>query len=250
MSNAPTNELRDDFNRRGPWSTGFQIAGELYGSRSFIPDGLLEQRCLSLFPDAREIIELGSLECGRTRYFAESGRRVIAIEGRIANIERAGFIRSLFKLANVELHYGNLEQGIAASPCDLVYAVGILYHLPRPWELLNECAKLSPNLFLWTHIARDHEATVKVGGNEYGSYMRYQEHGIADPLSGLSPVSLWPTRAALLTMLDRAGYAVRQIVSEEPGHPAGAGDYAGVQEARLAIELGKRVGWAAKQTPN
>jgi hypothetical protein len=46
----------------------------------------------------------------------------------------------------------------------------------------------------------------------------YQEFGYEDRLSGLAPTSFWPTRAALLGMLTKAGFGRPEVTAEEPDH--------------------------------
>ena len=211
--------LLAEFERRGPWVTGFERDGKVYGMPAFTPAGIMERHAFACFPQARSVMELGCLEAGRTRYLAAWARHVLGVDGRRDNLERARWIAELYGLDNVELlPPWNLEDGLPEAPaCDLIYCVGVLYHMPRPWELIAAMAARCPNLFLWTHIAADEEATETIHGRRY---KRYREFGLGDPLSGMSAESLWPTRAALLDLLASVGYTIGHI--EDDAHKHGS----------------------------
>ncbi|HEX5503271.1 MAG TPA: hypothetical protein VFW96_11665, partial [Thermomicrobiales bacterium] len=123
---------------------------------------------------------------------------------------------------------------------------GLLYHLPRPWELLDRIARASDRLFLSTHYALADEASVTVRGLRG---RMYREYGVDDPLSGLSPESFWPTLDSLDAMLRAAGFTSIRVISDDPAFAngpvvglaatAGRGRLRRVA-ARLPARLGRR----------
>jgi hypothetical protein len=207
-------DIAGAFELRGPWVTGFEIEGRVYGNSGFVPDGAMEREARDCFPAARRVLELGTLEGGRTRHLAAWARHVISLDARPENLARAAWIKDLYVLDNVELLQADLEYGLPATPpVDLIYCVGVLYHMPRPWALIEAMAARCPNLYLWTHVAGDDEETILVGSAM--RFKRYREHGRSDVLSGMSGESLWPTRATLLAMLGAAGY-VAEVLDDTP----------------------------------
>jgi len=212
--------LREEFRQRGPWVTGFVIDGASYGGNfNAIEDTRLDQ-FFEAFPDAAEIMELGSLEGGHTFGLASrpSVRRVLGIEGRQTSVDKAEFVRQQLGITNAEFVTANLEETDLSSfgRFDAVFCSGLLYHLPRPWELIEQISRVSPNLFLWTHYVADDKADTEVRGIK-GWY--YQEHGLADPLSGMSPDSFWPTLSGLQDMLREYGYETIHLIEDDPDHP-------------------------------
>ena len=101
---------------------------------------------------------------------------------------------------------------------DVVFSVGLLYHLAEPWAHLARCRRVSEALFLWTHFVTEAKANVIVQG--YRGWMA-PEYGLGDPLSGLSSRSFWPTLAALRQMLTDAGFGEIHIIREHEGHAHG-----------------------------
>jgi hypothetical protein len=140
--------------------------------------------------------------------------RVVAVEGRSENVERAQVVQHALGVENAEFVIGNLEtMDIAAlGSFDAVFCTGLLYHLPRPWELLARLATVSERLFVWTQCA-----DVAAPGHEAGGYSgrSYDEWGRWEPLSGLSPTSFWPTREELSRMLAEAGFPHVHVFGEE-----------------------------------
>jgi SAM-dependent methyltransferase len=214
--------LREGFRERGPWVTKFVIDGVEYGGGfNAMQDTRLEQ-FFGAFPDAAEIMELGSLEGGHTFGLARrpSVRRVLGIEGRQESVDKAEFVRQALGVTNAEFVTANLEETDLATfgRFDAVFCSGLLYHLPRPWELIEQISRVSPNLFVWTHYVADDEADTEVHGLR-GWY--YKEHGLADPLSGMSPDSFWPTLGGLQDMLKEYGYGTIHLIEDDPDHPQG-----------------------------
>lgn len=216
-------DLEREFKRRGPWVTRFVIEGKGYGGEyEAAADNRLEL-FRKEFPQARRIIELGSLEGGHSFPLARMPgvEEVVAIEGRRANMERSAFVQKLLGDTKVRFIHANLEDFDVRDlgDFDAAYCVGLLYHLPAPWELLEEVAAVAPGILLWTHYAEPHRA--KSERNGYKGWC-YREWGFAtEPLSGLSLSSFWPTREELLRMIADAGFPNQTILEEQPFHPHG-----------------------------
>ena len=216
------NCLQDEFARHGPWVTAFHIDGHTYGGTfDAARDPRLDQ-FFERFPKARTILELGSLEGGHTFCLgAHPGvRRVLGIEGRASNIERARVVQRLVASDTVEFAQANLESVDLApfGEFDAVFCVGLLYHLPEPWKLLDQIARVTNQLFVWTHYAS--KPTTRRRAFRYSGIL-YQEHGLYDALSGMSARSFWPTFDSLTKMLMDSGFADVAIIEKDTGHPHG-----------------------------
>ena len=214
-------DLNAEFDKRKPWITRYVIDGQRYGDGEF--DASNDPRLdlfFSRFQNISDILELGSLEGGHT--FALSSRpgvqRVVGIEGRADNYEKARFLQDVLKVANVEFIAANLEKFDISSlgTFDAVFCVGILYHLPAPWKLLRQIARVSSRLFIWTHYAEKGNTRVKGYDGLW-----YREQGMQDPLSGMSHRSFWPTLKALQKMLGDCGFDRTEIIQSNVSHPHG-----------------------------
>lgn len=215
---AEGDPLAAEFAALGPWVTRFVINGSAYGGTTAFDDprvGWFFER----FHDGVRVLELGSLEGGQTFQLAARAARVTAIEGRQENIERARFVQGLLGVENVEFVEADLERTplTAFGKFDVVFCSGLLYHLPRPWDLIRQLPEVAPATFLWTHYASTAETTAEGVAGAW-----YSEHGRKDPLSGLSPRSFWPTLPELRRLLAEAGLARIEVVRDEPGHEHGA----------------------------
>ena len=215
-------DLAAEFQKRGPWITKFVVEGQSYGGDyDAMNDPRLDQ-FFQGFPEAHTIMELGSFEGGHTLALARRPQvtRVLGVEGRAYNIERARFAQGLLNVANVEFKELNLEKQDLSrlGNFDAVYCVGLLYHLPRPWELVQKISRVTSHCFIWTHYTNQKDGLKKVNGFE-GIFV--PEHGLKDPLSGLSVNSFWPTLDSLRAMLTKAGYSTIQIIEDNAQHPHG-----------------------------
>ena len=163
-------------------------------------------------------MELGSCQGGGTFQLAKrtSVEEIVAIEGRDYNIEKARFVQRLLERDNVTFIEANLETFDLTSlgRFDAVYCVGLLYHLPKPWELLARLKEVSDVIYLNTHYCRAKSVSRTVHGYDGANW---QEMGFADPLSGLSNWSFWPTLKSLTQMLLDAGFVPEIIETDSTG---------------------------------
>jgi hypothetical protein len=173
----------------------------------------------SLSRPRKTILEMGALEGAQTFLLARHPgvRRVLAIEGREANLRRARLVQELLQVRNVEFVQANLEEADLSiyGAFDAVFCCGLLYHLPKPWELIQRLPAIAPVLYIWTAYAGDQEATVLPNG------MRgkiHAEGGPEEPLSGLSPTATWLTLDCLLAVLRDAGYLRVEVIHDDPHH--------------------------------
>ncbi len=214
-------DLKTEFEKRGPWITHFEVNG--ISSGGAFP-ALEDERILQFFqafPDVRTIVELGSLEGGHTFALAQHPgvERVLGIEARKSNIERARFMQDLLRANNVKFVQADLEktQLNEFGRFDAIFCSGLLYHLPEPWMLIAGMAHVAPRLFIWTHYADESagESRQNFRGHEF------VEGGIDEPLSGMSPTSFWLTLESLKAALTAAGFNAIQIVRDDPNHSNG-----------------------------
>jgi SAM-dependent methyltransferase len=207
--------LVDEFARLGPWITQFVINGVSNGGDYQVINDRRVQQFLERFPNARTILELGSLEGGHTFTLARQPgvERVLAVEARAANIDKAKFIGSLLGVSNVQFKQANLEQLqlVSLGYFDAIFCCGLLYHLPEPWKLLSQAPRVAPSLFVWTVYATENEATIEIDGLRGREYV---EGGLNEPLSGCSPKSIWLTLPSLLELLKRSGYREIEILDK------------------------------------
>ena len=209
--------LRAEFAKRGPWITHFVIGGVELGGDFDPAVGDRVGQFFQAFPEVRSILELGPLEGGHTFDLAQRPGviSVLAAEARAENIARAKFVQELLDVRNVEFVQVNLEnaQLTVFGKFDAVFCSGVLYHLPEPWKLVAEIRRVTSKLFVWTHYVPEADADVVVGE------LRGQEHlegGPNEPLSGMSPKSLWLTLPSISKLLKAAGFESVRILAITP----------------------------------
>lgn len=215
-------DLTIEFAKLGPWIFQFRIAGRDYGGGiSAVGDERVE-RFLRYAPEAETILELGALEGAQSFILAERAgvKRVLALEGREANLRKARFVQQLLQVPNVEFAQANLEHARMTEfgKFDAVFCSGLLYHLPEPWKLIEQLPAVAPILFIWTQYAREEEA-VDVGRGLRGKI--HIEGGSDEPLSGMSPTATWLTLGTLRALLSASGYQRIDVIHDDPTHANG-----------------------------
>jgi hypothetical protein len=219
--NEPRN-LAEEFAKLGPWIYQFQIGERTYGGGiSAVGDERLE-RFFRYVPNVETILELGSLEGAHSFILAQHPgvKRVVALEGREANLRKARFIQELLRIDHVEFAQANLEHADLRGfgEFDAAFCCGLLYHLPEPWRLIEQLSAIAPVLFLWTQYAAENEA------RDLGNGLRGKTHvegGADEPLSGMSATATWLTLDSLRDLLVRSGYGNVEVIYDDHGHANG-----------------------------
>ncbi len=215
-------DLKSEFAKRSPWITRFVVDGVESGGNF---DALADQRVdqfFECFPNVRTILDLGSLEGGQTFALARHPgvERVLGVDARGANIEKARFAQGLLNVSNVEFTEADLEEVDLTSfgKFDAIFCSGLLYHLPEPWRLVQQTRQIASNFFIWTHYADDLQAEVTIHGLK-GLY--HVEGGFNEPLSGMSAKSFWLTLGSLVKVLTESGFNAIRIMHNQLKHPNG-----------------------------
>lgn len=229
--NHPGN-FADEFAKLNPWIYQFQIEGRTYGGAISAAGDVRLERFFGFAPHPTTILELGSLEGAHSFLLAQHPgvTRVVALEGREANLRKARFVQGLLQVRNVEFVQANLEETDLAAfgRFEAVFCCGLLYHLPEPWRLLAQLPAVAPLLFIWTQYAAENEA------RDIGNGLRGKTHiegGADEPLSGMSPTATWLTLDTLRDLLRASGYKTIETIHDDPKHPNGP-----------AVTIGARVG--------
>ncbi|HEV2803838.1 MAG TPA: class I SAM-dependent methyltransferase [Chthoniobacterales bacterium] len=227
-----TSDLTEAFAELSPWIYQFQIDGRTYGGGISAAGDVRLERFFGFAPHPTTILELGSLEGAHSFLLAQHPgvTRVVALEGREANLRKARFVEGLLQVRNVEFVQANLEEMDLAvfGKFEAVFCCGLLYHLPEPWRLLAQLPAVAPLLFIWTQYAADNEA------HDIGNGLRGKTHiegGADEPLSGMSPTATWLTLDSLRDLLRISGYQTIETIHDDPKHPNGP-----------AVTIGARVG--------
>ena len=214
--------LAEEFAKLGPWIYQFQIDGQIYGGGISAVGDVRIERFLRFAPEAKTILELGSLEGAQSFILAQHPgvKRVVALEGREANLRKARFVQELLEIRNVEFLQANLEHSdlTAFGKFDAIFCCGLLYHLPEPWKLLVQLPDVAPRLFIWTQYAADNEARDLSGGLR-GKI--HTEGGADEPLSGMSSTAIWLTLDSLRAVLTSSGYKKIDVIFNDPAHANG-----------------------------
>ncbi len=85
------------------------------------------------------VLDLGCADGLYTFWAARRGAEgVVSVERNRYNFERAAWLQRVLMLDNVELRWGSVESHCAGESFDLVFCVGLVYHLVDPLGVLHQ----------------------------------------------------------------------------------------------------------------
>jgi tRNA (mo5U34)-methyltransferase len=126
---------------------------------------------------------------------------VLGIDGRQMHVDQANLVfdakgvdpaRYRFQLADI------FELEVPDEPFDIVLCLGLLYHVSKPFELMERIARWSDDLLVI-------DTTLHVRVN--GPYFRIVEQDLDDPRSAVDrSVALHPTSRAVKRLTETYGY--------------------------------------------
>ena len=211
--------LHQKFEELGPWYTRFTVHGKDYGGvHSYVGDCRLRD-FFEWQTGIGRVLELGSFEGAHSFAITEDTRvqSLIGLEGRDFLLARANFIKELLGNRKTQFVQCDFEKDDIAKfgPVDIVFCSGLLYHLSRPWSLIEAISRISPRLFLSTHYAEKEEVT-----RLHYRGILYKERSHSDPLSGLVDAAFWPSFKHLSVMLADHGFRISKI-RDYPSWPNG-----------------------------
>jgi SAM-dependent methyltransferase len=142
----------------------------------------------TLYPDGlhgKTIIDVGCLEGGFTTEFARMGLTATGLEVRDTNYGNCLYVRERVNLPNLKFIQGDAVDIAKLGQFDIFFVSGLLYHLDRPRQFLEEVASnCRKALIIWTHVtqAEDNEASrtytlSELCENEGLLGRWYEEHG-------------------------------------------------------------------------
>lgn len=216
------NNLKEEFNKFGKWITQFRYGEEVFGGPyEAYKDERIEQfaECLRDIK-VKSILELGPLEGGHTIRLANISKKVTALEGRVKNIEKCEFIKTLFRKKNITFVHGDInsiDTIFTDVKFDAILCCGVLYHIRKPWELINKLSKISDRIFIWTHYMQHQNHT------EEGYSGVLKGDGIMEnPTDALEKQVFWLDRDSILNSLKNNSFTKIKMIRDHTDHPAGS----------------------------
>ena len=181
-----------------------------------------------------KVLELAPLEGGHTYMLHEAGARVTAVESRSHAYLKCLVVKEILNLNRAHFFLGDFREYLATTKerYDLVLASGVLHEQPDPITLLEEIAKVTDRVAIWTHYWDDRLLADGSLGDVVDATPRetpcrgrlVKVHPIRSKGAASDDTKIfasWLERDALLTALTTLGFERVTVLDDEPGHPAG-----------------------------
>lgn len=201
--------------------------------------------------DKLRILDLGCLEGLYAVEFALKGADVVAVEGRLANIEKARLAKDTLSLKNLELVQGDVRNLSLKKYgfFDVVLCLGILYHLPTPdifdlvYNVGSVCSALTvidTFVSLRSKIRATYSDVEYYGKNFLEHLPWHNPEKRAKKLwaSLDNPMSFWLTKASLYRLLTNAGFTSMYVCNSppEPNKPRNRLTVVAIKGKRIRID--------------
>lgn len=183
--------------------------------------------------DGMEILELGPLEAGHSYALEQLGANVTAVEANCEAYLKCLIVKELLSLKKTRFLLGDFSLFLAETDqtFDMVFASGVLYHMPDPLKLIELIASRTKKCFVWSHYFDvSHYAgpqrtprTIQLGTREYTYYeLAYPDMDSGTFWGGNKPVASWLGREDMLSAFKAAGFNQVEVIQEHLTHPHGA----------------------------
>jgi len=240
---APSDQTALDL-FKGEWSSIFPATTQLTatpGNAPLFEDGRIAWVAEKFGFFGKSVLELGPLEGGHS-YMAQmrGARRVLAIEANARAYVKCLIVKEIFNLDRVSFKLGDFNAYLSETKekFDICIASGVLYHCVDPISTIANIARVSDNVFFWTHhydanviqnspnlkkFFTSPETTVTVNGVTYPARQKHYNDALGWQgfCGGSQPHALWISKAAILDSLKTHGFKSFSIEFEQMDHPNG-----------------------------
>jgi len=194
-----------------------------YRRPSYGEDARVKYVCDFLDLRGKRVLELGPFEGYHSILLDKLGVGAhVAVEWKEDNYRKCLRIKAKYGLANLAVHRQDSEALYTgrARPefdgdFDVVFCLGVLYHLSNPAAALEWFRRLGPCLFLGTHYIepaalerykRSRFIENALLSHQGRTYRGWGMRNVEAAGSGPAPIGFWPYEEDLVQMLAHAGY--------------------------------------------
>jgi SAM-dependent methyltransferase len=188
----------------------------------------------------RSVLELGPMEAGHTWMLEQAGAAsIVAIEANSRCFLKCLIVKEVVGLHKARFLHGDFEEYLRgpAERFDAVIASGVLYHMRNPVELLQNIARVTDRVFIWSHYyAAEPIEAIPHMRHRFGTHTEGEHGGFRHTLhryqygdfldtnrfsGGTEDFSNWLSREDLLAALRHVGFTDIVIGEEEVVHTNG-----------------------------
>jgi SAM-dependent methyltransferase len=213
--------LRGQINALRPWGYGIQLregvvteSNPVALERMIYRSHLISGSVRTLLGDDYGSSTFLDMACNHGYFALEAGflgaRRALGVDLRPQNIAKASFLKDSFSVPNVEFRVGNVYDLDLSQRFDVVYNLGLLYHVTDPYLLMRRTYDLCNRIAVVDSIM--HKEPVS-------AFLQMVNKDTASHAEGDFVVELHPTYRATIDLMHAVGF--REIREVVPSRSAG-----------------------------
>ncbi len=182
--------------------------------------------------DGMSVLELGPLEGMHTHQLEQLGAgRILAIEANVEAYLKCLVIKEALGMKAAHFMLGDFNLFLASSPerFDMVFCVGVLYHMEDPLTLIRNIGRTTSKCFVWTHYhdpnrLSDRKPEQVVVDGFPATYFRnqYRDRALPQFWGGNKASSSWMLQADIVSAFRHFGFDTVEIIVDEPYSQNGA----------------------------
>ena len=183
--------------------------------------------------EGMEVLELGPLEGAHTYQLEQLGAKVTAVEANCEAYLKCLLVKELLNFKNSHFLLGDFSLFLEGSikNFDLIFASGVLYHMPDPLRLVELIANRTKKCFVWSHYydpnhypgpKRTPRSVKHKEGNFTYHELEYPDMNYGKFWGGNKPVASWLSKDEMLKAFKMFGFDKVEILEVQPDHPHGA----------------------------
>jgi len=207
--------LKAEIGRLKPWGYGIQLRPgvstektEEALTRMIYRSHLITDTVRNILGESFHSSSVLDMACNHGYFSVEAAfhgaRKVVGVDLRPENIAKANFLKNYFRTENVEFRVQNVYDLDASEEFDVVYNLGLFYHITDPYLLMKHTYDMCGKFAVVDSIM--HKEPVS-------AFLQMVNKDVSSHAEGDFVVELHPTYRAMIDLMHAVGFKdIREVV--------------------------------------
>lgn len=214
-------KLKADIAKLQPWGYGIQLRPGVTTAKheESLPRMIFRSRLITdtvraILGETIHSCSFLDLACNHGYFSVEAAfhgaKQVVGVDLRVENIAKANLLKKYFKTENVEFRVQNVYDLDASEKFDVVYNLGLFYHITDPYRLMQHTYNMCGKFAVVDSIM--HKEPVS-------AFLQMVNKNVSSHSEGEFVVELHPTYRAMIDLMQAVGFKdIQEVVPVEDGN--------------------------------